>query len=499
MKLHSSVLARLEYKWLVFGVVSMGTFVSVADQTGVNLALPRIADHFDATIPFVQWVALGYILTTGSLLLPMGRLSDMVGRKRVYTIGFTIFTGGAVLAGSSASLLGVIFFKVLQGVGAAMIQSTGMAIVTTTFSSSERGKVIGLFMTVVGVGAIAGPALGGAVVGLLGWRYIFFLGAPLGIVSIISAMAVLRGIGAPGEERRPRSLSFDWVGALLSTLAMAVLLLAMTNAYRVGWRSLLVIGAFAGVGALFVIFVWWERRTPEPMLNLELFRRRLFSLGVSAGFLTFISGASVYFLMPFYLQEVLGYTPGQAGLTMVPSPILFAVIGPIAGRLSDRFGWQAFAVVGLVCFGVSLLILSRLTEDSSVMQVVVAMVIQGAGMGAFYSPNASAVLSVVERPSYGIATAFLNMVRNTANVIGVAVATTAVAVIMGASGYEPSLDAVSAVGGDGVRAAFTRGLQVTYLLMSALIFIAIVMSSFKGRGRVGDPSQSADRPVETKV
>ena len=336
--------------------------------------------------------------------------------------------------------------------------------------------------------------------GSWGWRYVFFLGVPFGIVSIIAAMAVLRGMGAVGGERGPHSLSFDWVGALLSTLAMVVFLLAMTNAYRVGWESLLVIGAFAGVAALFVTFVWWERRASEPMLNLELFRRRLFSLGVSAGFLTFISGVSVYFLMPFYLQEVLGYTPGQAGLLMVPSPILFAVIGPIAGRLSDRFGGQRFVLLGLVCFGISLLLLSRLTEDSSALPVVAAMVIQGMGMGAFYSPNASAVLSVVERQRYGIATAFLNMVRNTGNVIGVAVATTAVTVVMGASGFEPSLDAVSsAVSGNGAGAAFTRGLQVTYLLMSGFILLAIVLSSFKARGRVADPAPSADRPVETKV
>ena len=286
----------MDRKWLVFGTIALGTYVSVMDQTGVNLALPRIADHFDATIPAVQWVTLGYILTTGSLLLPMGRLSDIVGRKRVYTVGFGIFILGAVLTGLSVSLLNVILFKVLQGVGAAMIQANGMAITTSAFPANERGKVIGLFLTVVGLGGISGPVIGGAVVGALGWRFVFFMGVPLGIASVIAAMAFLRNEAA-GEADQPTDRhGFDWLGAALSSAALVIFLLAMTNAYRIGWSSPIVVAAFIGVGGLFMAFVWWELKSPAPLMALDLFRRRLFSFGNSATFLIFLSSSSVYFL-----------------------------------------------------------------------------------------------------------------------------------------------------------------------------------------------------------
>ena len=489
---------RLDYKWLVFVTIALGTFVAVMDQTGVSLALPRLATHFDAAIPEVQWVTLGYMLTTGSLLLPMGRLSDIVGRKRVYIGGFVVFIAGALLAGSSTELLGVVLFKVLQGVGAAMVQANGMAIITSTFPASERGKVIGLFMTTVGMGAIAGPIVGGSIVSVFGWRAVFFAGAPLGLVAIASSAVVLRGRGDTASDLpggRPR---FDWIGASLSSAFLALLLLVMTNAYRVGWGSPLVVSAFVGVMVLLVAFVWWELRVDDPMLDPALFRRSLFSLGSSASFLNFLGGMSVFFVMPFYLQGVVGLTPGQAGLVIVPTAICFAAAGPIAGRLSDRFGWQKFAIAGLVFSALSLVMLSRLTDSTPMAFVVAAMALQGVGMGTFYSPNASAVLSTVERSRYGIATAFLNMLRNVANVVGIAAATTIVTVTMASAGYEASLDAVSAVGaGQGVKDAFTDGLRIAFLVFAGLLGLAVLLSSI----RTGAAAQRAapERQLPSKT
>ncbi|MCH8206244.1 MAG: MFS transporter [Chloroflexi bacterium] len=489
---------RLDHKWWVFGTIALGTFVSVLDQSGVNLALPRLATHFDATIPEVQWVTLGYMLTTGALLLPMGRLSDMVGRKRVYTSGLVVFVVGALLAGISTELLGVILFKVLQGVGAAMIQSNGMAIVTSTFAPSERGKAIGLFLTVVGVGAIAGPVVGGAVVGAFGWRFIFFMGLPFGLASIVAALVVLEGRSAEDSLRGGGQGSFDWVGAFLSSAALATFLLVMTNAHRVGWGSPIVAAAMAGVVMLFVAFLWWERRAPDPMLALELFRRRLFSLGNSASFLVFLAGTSVFFLMPFYLQGVLGYSPGRAGLTMAPTAIAFAVLGPISGRLSDRYGWKRFAVAGLVASLVSMLMLSRLGTTASGGQVVTALAFQGIGMGMFFSPNASAVLSTVERERYGIATAFMNMVRNIASVTGVGLATAVVTATMGSMGFEPTLDAVSSGDAAGAREAFTEGLSRAYIVTAGFVALALVLTIFGGHQREAARAE-ADRSLPSKV
>ena len=497
LKLSTISPQRANFKWWVFATVAVGTFVSVMDQTGVNLALPRIADNFDATIPAVQWVALGYILTTGSLLMPMGRLSDMLGRKRVYVAGFLVFTIGAVLAGRSPTLLTVILFKALQGVGAAMVQANGMAIVTSTFAPSERGKAIGLFLTVVGMGAIAGPVVGGAVVGAFGWRFIFFMGLPFGLVSIVAALAVLEGRSAVDWPRGDDRTSFDWFGAFLSSAALATFLLVMTNAHRVGWW--IVALAMAGAVMLFVAFLWWERRAPDPMLALELFRRRVFSLGNSASFLTFLAGTSVFFLMPFYLQGVLGYSPGRAGLTMAPTALAFAVIGPISGRLSDRYGWRRFAIAGLAASLISMLMLSRLDTTASVGPVVSALALQGIGMGMFFPPNASAVLSTVEPERYGIATAFMNMVRNTANVTGVGLATVLVTATMGSMGFEPTLGVVSSGGDAGAREAFTEGLRLAYIVTAGFVALALVLTMIKSGHQREAGRAEADRRAPSKV
>jgi EmrB/QacA subfamily drug resistance transporter len=490
---------KIEYKWLVFLATAIGTFVSVLDQSSVNLALPRIAEHFSASIPAVQWVALGYGLTTGSLLMPMGRLSDVIGRKKVYVAGFVIFTAGALLTGSSNSLNLVVTFKIFQAVGAAMVQGTSMAIVTSAFDVSERGKIIGLFMTVVGAGAIAGPVVGGAVVGMFGWRSVFFMGVPFGVASILSAFVVFKEERISGSVTGDRKPGFDWPGAALSSLTLIVFLLVMTNAYRIGWTSPIVLIGFAATVALAASFIWWEGRAKDPMLALDLFRHKIFALGSSASFLTFLAGTSIFFMMPFYLQKVLGYTPGQTGLLIAPTAIAFATLGPISGRLADRYGWQRFTIAGALMIAAGLLMLSRVNENTPIWLVLAILTTQGIGMGTFFSPNATAVLSVVDRSRYGVATAYLNMVRNAANVTGIAIATTIVTLVMASQGYPPSLDAVTAgPEGEGVRLAFAAGLRMAFLIMFSFAAAALVLSAVRVRRPERAAVASPTRPVPTQ-
>ena len=467
---------------LILLTIAAGTFVSVLDQTGVSLALPLIASEFDATIPLVQWVALGYMLTTGSLLLPAGRLSDMVGRKVVYVAGFCVFVIGAVCAASSPNLMAIIGFRIVQGAGSAMIQANGMAILTTTFPAQQRGQVIGMFMTMVGLGAIMGPILAGVVVETFGWRSVFMASVPLGGVSLVAAMAVLIRDTPSIRSVRQLVARFDWAGAVVSASGLAVFLLVLTNAYRLGWTSPVVVTAlFASVGLL-VAFVYWERRTSQPMLDLELFRRRIFALGTSASFFGFLAGTSVFSMMPFYLQDVLDLSPRVAGLYIAPAALGFALAGPLAGRLADKLGPRRVEFAGLGMLGVSLIFLGSLTVNTSAEVVAVAMALQGLGMGVFYTPNTASVLSVVERSKFGVATAFLNMTRNTANVAGIGLATTIVTVAMASKGFEPSLGAVAA-GGGGVEVAFTQGLRIAFLALGAFIGVSIVLTALKRTAR----------------
>jgi EmrB/QacA subfamily drug resistance transporter len=467
------------YKWWAFGAITVGTFASVVDYGSVNIALPSIAGHFGTDIPTVQWVVIGFALTISALLLPMGRLSDLMGLKKVYIWGSLVFILGAALSGTSSNLAILIVSRIIQGCGAAMTQGTGMAIVISAFPGRERGKAIGFMMTTVGAGAIAGPALGGFLVDVLDWRSVFFANIPLIALGVALGLVVLNGQREGQSSPKNRQRGFDWLGAALSTGVLLIFLLTITNGHRTGWTSPPIAVAILIFMVLLVTFIWWELRCSSPMLNLRFFQRRTFSFAVSAGFLTFLGSSAVLFLTPFYLQRVLGYNPGEAGLVVVPGAICMALLGPLIGRLSDRYGWRPFTIGGLALSTTGLFILSRLTEGSSLLLVMPALILHSSGMGVFYSPNTSSVLSTVERESYGIVSAFLNLVRNAGNVTSVAVATSIITATMGAMGFEPNLNAVQDGGASGVSQAFTSGLRNAYMTMAGLLLLAMALSAFK--------------------
>ena len=473
------MIQRSNYKWWAFAAIATGTLASVIDHGSVNLALPSIARHFGTDIPTVQWVAIGYTLTISSLLLPMGRLADLIGLRKVYLLGSLIFLLGALLAGSSPDLLVLILSRILQGSGAAMTQGTGLAIVTSAFPRSERGKAIGSIMTIVGTGGIAGPALGGFLVDAMGWRWVFLAPIPLVVLGVAAVFAILNGHRITSDDADNHRSGFDWLGAALSTGILAVFLLTVSNGHGSGWTSPPILGALFALPLLLITFVWWELHCPSPMLDLSLFESRTFSFGVSANFLNFFGSSALLFLAPFYLQRVLGYSAESSGLVVVPGAICLAFLSPLAGRLSDRYSWRPFTVGGLALSATGLFLLSRLDEGSSLPLVVLAMMFQGAGMGIFYTPNSSSILSVMEQESYGVVSSFLNLVRNAGNVASIAVATAIVTATMGSLGFEPSLEMVQEGGSAGVSHAFIRGLQNSYLTMMSLLLLGMVISIFK--------------------
>ena len=442
------------YKWWVLAAVGFGTFASVMTHGSVNVALPTIAAHFDTDLPTVQWVVIAEALTISALLLPMGRLSDLVGRKRVYLTGLGIFVGAAALSGFSNSILLLILSKVVQGIGAAMTQGTGMAIVTSVFSENERGKGIGTHMSIVGTGGMAGPVLGGLIVGSLGWRWVFFINIPLGLVAIAGALLIMDRRMFFQERRGTR---YDWLGAATSTGALVTFLMLMTNGYRVGWGSPPIVAAMLVFTALIGTFIWWELRSPAPMLDLRLFRRRVFAFGVLASFMSFLGTTSVRYLMPFYLQGVMGLRPSQVGLVMLPTAVTMTIMGPVAGRLSDRYGWRLFNVAGLTLAAIGLYAISRISVTSSLSLVIVATVLQSGGTGLFSSPNATSIFNAAESSKHGVVAALLTLVRNSANVSSVAVATTIVTAVMASMGYGPDLGDVRTAEDTGVLDAFVSG------------------------------------------
>ena len=475
-------------KYVVFGALAIGLFASVVDHGSVIVALPSIAEDLSIELPSVQWVIIGFALTISALLLPMGRLADMLGQKRVYILGSVILMVGAAAAGLAPNLATLLLARVMQGVGAAMTQGTGMAIMTSVFPSNERGRAIGLLMTTVGVGAVVGPAIGGTVVDYIHWRAVFFVNIPLGLVGVVATLYVLRRWES---ERASRGSSFDWTGAILSTGVLVALLLGLTLAVNRGWMAAPILAAFVLSAGMFVAFIWWELRTDAPMFNLRFFRDRVFSCGVAAGFFTFLGQSSVLFLMPFYIQNVLGYSPKIAGLVVMPGALCMAIMGSVSGTLSDKFGWRWFTVGGMICSTIGLVILSRVTETSPLWEVVAGLILVTGGMGTFYSPNSSSVLSAVERESYGVVSGFLNLVRNSANVISLAIATTIVTVTMGSLGFEPSLEAVRTNSVEGVRGAFTIGMRNAFYVMVALLIASMAVSFLQGKPKTAPRQEQA--------
>ena len=292
------------YRYWAFLALAIGLFTSVSDMGSVAVALPSISNHFETALPTTQWVLIGYTLTISALLLPMGRFADIAGRKRIYVIGFVIFIVAACIAGMAPNMTSLIVIRIAQGAGAAMTQGTSMAMIVASFPPQERGKALGLQMSMVGAGGVAGPAIGGFIVEVLGWQWVFFGTALLATVATIAAMVMIDS-SRVGQTRGTK-IRYDWIGAVLSVGALIAFLNGMTWAPSIGYGHPLVVALLVGSATLLVAFVVQELRSSSPMMDIRLFKRRLFAFGVLASFLNFLGMQSVRFLMPFYLQAVLG-------------------------------------------------------------------------------------------------------------------------------------------------------------------------------------------------
>lgn len=479
--LASRISDRPIYKWWVFSAVALGTLMSVINHGGMSVALPTIAQHFDADLSTAQWVVIAEGLAISALLLPMGRLSDIVGRKTIYLLGLIVFGAASLLAAGSQSITALIAFKIMQGLGAAMTQGTGMAMVTSVFPAEERGKGIGSHASVVGTGGVLGPIMGGFLITAFDWRWLFYVNALMSLVAIVVVLAVIRG-GAFRQDSRNRS--YDFPGAALSTAVLLSFLLTVSNGARMGWTSPPIIVASLGFVVFLTAFIWWERRAPSPMLDLGLFRSKVFSIGISTNFMSFLGITAARFLMPFYLQAALGYTPALVGIALLPNAMSRIVMGPLSGRLSDRYGWRPFNIIGLLLSAAGLFTLSALTVSSPIAMVLIGITVQSVGSGLFQSPNSASIFSAADASRHGVVAAFVNLSRNSGNVTGIAIATTIVTAVMASGGFDSNIDVVLDAGpGSGILDSFMTGVKVAFLTMAILQVIGAIASFFKSDTR----------------
>jgi len=471
---------------VVLALIGVGVLISTLDASIVNIALPTIMVSLGATLDAVTWVVVAYLLTIAILLLPFGRLGDMVGRKPIFTAGLALFAVGSALCGLSAGVEQLVAFRVLQGVGAAMITAVSFAIVTAVFPPWQRGVALGINGAVVAIGFTLGPALGGFLIGSLGWRAIFYVTVPIAAVGVIGAWVILDERRISGGQHSGRG-RFDWAGAVTSALALVALLLVLNLAPETGWITVEMVvleGLFLLFSALFLVV---ESRVEEPLVDLSLFRRRIYTAGNVAGLLAFLAISANAYLMPLFMQLVLGFDPLLAGVLLTPTAVMLAVVAPISGWLSDRLGPRILSSVGLAINGVALLFLSGLGADAQYTQVLAWLLLLGLGQGLFQSPNNSSVMGDVPRNRLGIGGAILSNMRNLGQVVGVAVAASFLLSSLSGVGGIVGLQTL-AVGTAGapispeVAAAFIEGMRGAYLAAAGFATLGVFASLVRGSG-----------------
>jgi EmrB/QacA subfamily drug resistance transporter len=408
---------KIDYnrKWYAMAAIAMGIFLATIDSSIVNIALPTLVRELNTDFATIQWVVLVYLLTMATLILSFGRLGDMIGKKPVYATGFVVFTLGSILCGLSATVFWLVFFRVVQAIGATMILALGMAIVTEAFPPRERGMALGISGSIVSVGIVLGPTLGGLIIDAWSWNWIFFVNIPVGIIGILMVLRFIPDIQPAGEQR------FDLLGALALFISVLSFLLALTFGQGIGFVNIRILALFATGSLFLLLFVLIELRVKQPMIDLRLFNNKFFSISLITGFLTFIAISGTIILIPFYLENVLGYNTRQIGLLLAAVPIAMGIVAPIAGSLSDRFGTRPIAVIGLSVLLVGYYGLSKLHIQTSTFEYLLRFLPIGLGMGIFSSPNNSTIMGTAPRERLGIVSGILAVNRTLGQMTGIAV------------------------------------------------------------------------------
>lgn len=438
--------------------VGIGTFMSALDASVANIILPVVREGFNTNLATVEWVVTIYLVVVSGWLLTFGRLGDMFGNKPLYLIGFGIFIAGSLLSGLAPDIRALIAFRAVQALGAAMLFSNSPAILTKNFPPEQRGQALGLQGTMTYLGLTVGPSLGGWLTTQFSWHAVFFINVPIGLLGLAMAARFI-----PRETTTVHHERFDTAGALLFTVGMAALLLALNQGAEWGWTAPLTLGLLAGAVLIFAAFITIERRTTFPMLDLDLFRSRLFSASTATAVMNYICLYMIIFLLPFYLIQGRGFSPQDTGLLLTAQPLVMVFAAPLSGTLSDRIGSRILATLGMAILAGGLIWLAQLGPESSVADIVLPLAVVGLGTGIFVTPNNSALMGSAPRQRQGIAAGILATARNVGMVLGVGLAGALFSTVQNVSSGPHALY-------QGVAASFAvaAGIAVVGALMSAV-------------------------------
>lgn len=442
---------------------TLSSFLTASISSSINIALPSIGREFSMDAVLLSWVATSFLLSAAMFLVPMGRIADIYGRKKIFLYGVSIFTLGALLSAIATTGTALIVFRVLQGIGSAMIFATGIAIVTSAYPLGERGKALGINVASVYLGLSIGPFLGGILTQSFGWRSIFIVNLPLGIIVILMVLLRLKG-----EWAEARGEKLDYAGSFIFGFVLVALMYGFTLLPSLN-GLILIASAAAGL----ILFIWWEGKVKNPVLNMSLFRNNVvFAFSNLAALINYSATSAVAFLFSLYLQYVKGLTPRQAGVVLVAQPVIMAVVSPLAGKLSDKVEPRILASAGMSIIVIGLGILSFITETTEIYLIVTGLMLLGLGFALFSSPNTNAIMSSVEKRYYGIASATMATMRLTGQMLSMGISILIFSLMIG----KVKLTAE-------YHAELLSSIKTALIIFSALCFSGVFASLARGKMR----------------
>jgi EmrB/QacA subfamily drug resistance transporter len=474
----------MDYKWRALAIVSIGSLMGAIDGSVLIIAFPEIARDLQASLVSMVWILMIYILMGTALVLSLGRIADMKGRKRLYNAGFVVFVLGSALCAIAQSGWELVAYRGIQGIGGAMLIANSFAILSDAFPPNERGHAFGIISVVWGSGAIVGVVLGGLILSITSWRWIFWINVPIGIVGTVLAYLVLRESVTPNPKD-----TFDLPAAVLFTAALASFLVGITEGILTSWTSPpTLIPLLLGIPLLAGFVVWELRVSRDPILPFGLFRSWLFSASLASSVLQGIAIFSVNFLLMIYFLGIRGISVLTAAYLLVPLSLTLSLLGPFGGRLSDRYGARIISTVGLLIQAGALLLFATITAGTPLAVVGIYEALMGVGGGLFFPANTSAIMSGIPRGQYGVGSGVMMTLRNSAMALSYAVGLIALtsqlpsgtgAILFGGS-FGQALTQLGMTPAQ-LGSIFLRGMSSAFLLAAVLVFIAATFSVLRGR------------------
>ncbi|MCP3924342.1 MAG: MFS transporter [Desulfobacterales bacterium] len=401
-------------KWMILATISTGAFMASLDGSIVNITLPTLVKTFDTNFTDTKWIVLVYYLIVTSFILPFGRLGDVIGRKKIYLTGFVIFTIGSLLCGLSNSLLSLTISRAIQGLGGAMLMSLGFAIITSLFGPKERGKALGIVATSVSIAIITGPVLGGLILEYFSWRFIFYINIPVGIFGVYMIIKYIE------PDKVKNSNMFNIKSAVSLFSFMISLLMGISSAGKTG-LSIATIILFSVFIASLILLIIFELKAKNPIMDFGMFKNHTFTIGLVSGISVFISLSGVLVLLPFYLENILGFKSGKAGMLISIIPLFMGISSPIAGVMADKLGSNKITIAGIIMLLAGFIAVSGISTNTTVTEFLTRLVLIGTGMGFFMTPNNNAIMGSVPKNRLGVSSGMLALSRTLGQALGVAI------------------------------------------------------------------------------